>query len=142
LGLVTAFQRGDTKRDTANGAGDATNVPAPGHEEEPLMSKKHFIELARIVSRADYLSDEARARLVSDLVTFCADANPRFSSSRFREACEPTPQRYGPCAVHGGVLGTVWRVRDRETGEYVSTMPRRFQARGSAQACADNLNGR
>jgi hypothetical protein len=51
------------------------------------MSKKHFIELARLVSRAEYLSDEARDRLVGELVTFCAGTNPRFSPSRFRDAC-------------------------------------------------------
>ena len=53
------------------------------------MSKKHFTALALLVRDAEYLSDEARARLVSDLVTLCADANARFSPSRFRAACEP-----------------------------------------------------
>jgi len=57
------------------------------------MSRKHFSALADLVSRAHYLDDEARARLVADLVTMCADANPRFSPSRFREACEPQPSR-------------------------------------------------
>jgi hypothetical protein len=55
------------------------------------MSRRHYIELARIVREASYLSDDARRRLVADLVTFCADDNARFSPSRFREACESLP---------------------------------------------------
>ena len=57
------------------------------------MSRKDYVEAARIVREADYLSPEARARLVADLVTFFADENPRFSPSRFREACEPVDAR-------------------------------------------------
>jgi hypothetical protein len=53
------------------------------------VTKRHFIALAEIVSRAGYLGSEAREQLVSDLVTLCADANPRFGPSRFRAACEP-----------------------------------------------------
>jgi hypothetical protein len=52
---------------------------------------------------------------------------------------EPEP-RYAPCAVFSATLGTVWRVRDRNTNTYVPTMPRTFMARESAQASADNLN--
>lgn len=57
------------------------------------MSRKHFIELARLVREAGYLDDATRSQLVSDLVTLCADANPRFSPSRFREACQPDDAR-------------------------------------------------
>ena len=53
------------------------------------MSRKHYVEAARMVREAAYLSEEARARLVADLVTFFAHDNPRFSPSRFREACQP-----------------------------------------------------
>lgn len=57
------------------------------------MSRKDYVEAARIIREAAYLSEEARARLVADLVTFFADDNPRFSPSRFREACEPVDAR-------------------------------------------------
>jgi hypothetical protein len=57
------------------------------------MSRKDYVAAARILREADYLSEEARARLVADLVTFFADENPRFSPSRFREACEPIDAR-------------------------------------------------
>jgi hypothetical protein len=53
------------------------------------VSRKDYVEAARIVREADYLSGEARARLAADLVTFFADDNPRFSPSRFRGACQP-----------------------------------------------------
>jgi hypothetical protein len=55
------------------------------------MSRKDYVQAARIVREAGYLTEEARVRLVSDLVTFFADDNPRFSPSRFRAACEPVP---------------------------------------------------
>lgn len=55
------------------------------------MSRKDYVEAARIIREAGYLSREARVRLVSDLVTFFADDNPRFSPARFRQACEPVP---------------------------------------------------
>ena len=53
------------------------------------MSRKHYVEVARIVREATYLDDDARAGIVSDLVTFFADDNPRFSPSRFLAACVP-----------------------------------------------------
>ena len=56
------------------------------------MSRKDYVEAARIIREADYLTSEARARLVSDLVTFFSDENARFSPSRFRQACEPVPR--------------------------------------------------
>ncbi len=43
------------------------------------MSRKHYQEAARIVRSASYLSDEAKARLIADLVTFFSDDNARFS---------------------------------------------------------------
>ena len=55
------------------------------------MSRKHYVEVARIVREATYLDDEARAGIVSDLVRFFADDNPPFSRGRFRAACEPHP---------------------------------------------------
>jgi hypothetical protein len=57
------------------------------------MSRKDYVEAARIIREASYLSAEARTLLVSDLVTFFADDNPRFSPSRFREASEPLGAR-------------------------------------------------
>jgi hypothetical protein len=60
------------------------------------MSRKDYVAAARIVREAEYLTDEARARLVSDLVTFFANDNARFSPSRFRAACEPV-QRCTTC---------------------------------------------
>ena len=56
------------------------------------MSRRDYLEAARIVREADYLTPAARARLVADLVTFFADDNPRFSPAKFRAACEPEPQ--------------------------------------------------
>lgn len=53
------------------------------------MSRKDYREAARIIREADYLTPVARARLVADLVTFFADGKPRFSSAKFRAACEP-----------------------------------------------------
>ncbi len=53
------------------------------------MSRKDYVAVARIIREAAYLSEEARGRLVAELVTFFADDNPRFSPSRFREACQP-----------------------------------------------------
>lgn len=55
------------------------------------MSRKHYVEVARIVREAAYLDEEARAGIVSDLAPYFADDNPRFSPSRFRAACEPHP---------------------------------------------------
>ena len=43
------------------------------------MSRKHYVEAARIVREAAYLSEDVRTRLIADLVTFFADDNPRFS---------------------------------------------------------------
>ena len=57
------------------------------------MSRKDYVQAARLVREATYLSEEARARLVADLVTFFADDNPRFSPSRFKEACQPVDAR-------------------------------------------------
>ena len=56
------------------------------------MSRKDYVAAARLVREAHYLNDEARARLVADLVTLFADDNARFSPSRFRAACEPVPR--------------------------------------------------
>jgi hypothetical protein len=52
------------------------------------VSRKDYIATAEIL-RAVSMPDEARAELVSRFVTFFADDNPRFSPSRFRDACEP-----------------------------------------------------
>lgn len=60
------------------------------------MSRKDYVEAARIVRKAAYLDEEARACLVADLVTFFADDNPRFSPSRFRVACQPACQDEAP----------------------------------------------
>jgi hypothetical protein len=57
------------------------------------MSRKHYVEAARIVREAEYLSEEGRRRLVADLVTFFSDDNARFVPSRFRAACEPVEGR-------------------------------------------------
>ena len=54
------------------------------------MSRKNYIEAARII-RETAMPSETRAALVSRFVTMFADDNPRFSPSRFREACEPAP---------------------------------------------------
>jgi hypothetical protein len=51
------------------------------------MSRRDYIEAARIVREADYLTPEARGRLISDLVTFFADDNAKFLPSKFRAAC-------------------------------------------------------
>jgi hypothetical protein len=102
------------------------------------MSRKDYRGIAAILSETTMVA-ELRAELVARFVTFLADDNPRFSPTTFRAACEPVA-RYTPCAVFGSSLGTVWRVRDRETNGYVPTMPRTFVARASAQASADNLN--
>jgi hypothetical protein len=59
------------------------------------MSKKHFTALAGLVREARYLDERARRLLVADLVTLCADANPRFSPRRFRAACEPIIKQTG-----------------------------------------------
>lgn len=58
-----------------------------------------------------------------------------------RRAIRAGVPRYAPCAVYGGdYIGELWRARDRLTGDYVPTIPARFAARGSAEACAANLN--
>jgi hypothetical protein len=53
------------------------------------MSRRNYIEAARIIREASYLTPDARRQLVADLVTWFADANPRFSPTKFRAACEP-----------------------------------------------------
>jgi hypothetical protein len=50
------------------------------------MSRKDYVEAARIL-RETPMDEETRAALVSRFVTMFADDNPRFSASRFREAC-------------------------------------------------------
>jgi hypothetical protein len=57
------------------------------------MSRKDYAEAARIIREGSYLSAEARALLVSDLVSFFAYDNSRFSPSKFRAACEPLGAR-------------------------------------------------
>lgn len=52
------------------------------------MSRKDYNEAARIL-RETAMSAETRKALVTRFVTMFADDNPRFSPSRFREACEP-----------------------------------------------------
>jgi hypothetical protein len=54
------------------------------------MSRKHYVEAARIISETA-LTSETRAALVARFVSMFADDNPRFSPSRFREACMPAP---------------------------------------------------
>ena len=54
------------------------------------MSRKDYVEAARII-REEHMTKETRKRLVARFVTFFADDNPRFSPSRFREACTPSP---------------------------------------------------
>jgi hypothetical protein len=54
------------------------------------MSRKDYVEAARIIPETA-MSSETRAALVARFVTMFADENPRFSPSRFRDACEPAP---------------------------------------------------
>ena len=70
------------------------------------MSSKDYAEAARIIREASYLSAEARALLVSDLVTFSSDDNPRFSASSFRKACEPLQARKALERARGGWVRT------------------------------------
>jgi hypothetical protein len=70
------------------------------------MSRKDYVEAARIIREASYLSAEARSRLVGDFVTFFADDNSRFSPSRFREACEPLLARSAVDAREAGWVPT------------------------------------
>ena len=70
------------------------------------MSRKDYVEAARIIREASYLSAEAKALLVSDLVTFFSDDNPRFSASRFRQACEPLGARKARERARGGWVRT------------------------------------
>jgi hypothetical protein len=65
------------------------NGLARGPKEGASMSRKDYREAARILREAEYLSAEARSRLVASFVTLFADDNPRFSPSKFREACQP-----------------------------------------------------
>ncbi len=46
---------------------------------------------ARII-RETPMPDELRAQLVARFVVMFSDDNPRFSPSRFRSVCEPTPR--------------------------------------------------
>jgi len=55
------------------------------------MSRRDYIATAEII-RELHLSPEQRAEMVSRFVTMFADDNPRFSPSKFREACEPETQ--------------------------------------------------
>ena len=57
------------------------------------MSRKDYNEAARIL-RETAMSSETRAALVARFVTMFADDNPRFSPSRFREACEPVAELF------------------------------------------------
>ena len=51
------------------------------------MTKRHFTELAQILGETN-----ASKETVDRIVTLCADANPRFSPSRFRDAVEAARQ--------------------------------------------------
>ncbi len=57
---------------------------------------------------------------------------------------EGPSERYVPCAVWSGhgqhVTGSMYAVLDRQTRQYVATLPRRFYARESARLCALSLN--
>ena len=57
---------------------------------------------------------------------------------------EGPSERFVPCAVWSGlghhVTGCMYSVLDRQTGQYVQTLPRRFYARESARLCALSLN--
>lgn len=52
------------------------------------MSRKDYNEAARIL-RETAMPAELRSALVARFSTMFSDDNPRFSPSRFREACEP-----------------------------------------------------
>jgi hypothetical protein len=56
------------------------------------VSRKDYVAIAEIL-RETPIESEARAQLVARFVTTLADDNPRFSPSRFREACEPVDAR-------------------------------------------------
>ena len=52
------------------------------------MTRKHYVAIAKIL-RVTPMEHETRTQLVARFVSVLADDNPRFSPTRFREACEP-----------------------------------------------------
>jgi hypothetical protein len=111
------------------------------------MSRKDYVALAAALKASG-----ASLGTVSASLT-CSRPTTRFDRARFVTASGHESEtaageqlleraRFAPCAVFGGPLGTLWRVLDRESGRYVSTMPQRFVARESAELAADDLNGR
>jgi hypothetical protein len=90
------------------------------------MSRKDYVEAARIVREAEYLSHDARTRLVADLVTFFADDNPRFSASRFRAACQPEPSERDRLEARGyadgHAAGTWVEVEEEEQARRILAM--------------------
>jgi hypothetical protein len=56
------------------------------------MSRRDYIAIAEIL-RDTRMESETRAQLVARFVVVLSDDNPRFSPSRFREACQPSDAR-------------------------------------------------
>jgi hypothetical protein len=119
------------------------------------MSRKQYNEAARILREADYLSREARERLIADLVTLFADDTRRFSPSRFRSACEPTHgfdftgNGVGPSYLGGEILARLALDRRDERTSLAIVEPgrklfwrclrTRYPARGPSETRARGL---
>ena len=54
------------------------------------MSRKHYIAVARIISKID-LPTRHRKQIVDGFVALFENDNPNFDQSRFRAACEFKP---------------------------------------------------
>ena len=53
-----------------------------------MMTKKHFIEMAKSISKMP--EGENKKRITDLMVDFFSAANPRFKEDVFREACQPS----------------------------------------------------
>ena len=51
------------------------------------MSRKHFEEIARIISGVE--DNRERWRLTAEMCRVLRETNPRFDSEKFRQACNP-----------------------------------------------------
>ena len=59
------------------------------------MTKKDFIAIARIIRETDLSSEDEwdlKRIMAEEFASFLRTTNPRFDSTRFRQACKPLAQ--------------------------------------------------
>jgi hypothetical protein len=68
--------------------GPVESPPTQQPREETTMTKKHFIQLAKIIDQFNWTDTyDQRARMANTIADMLAGENPRFDRGRFLAAC-------------------------------------------------------